>query len=97
MKQKIESIKYSGIYLLILMSLILLLSSIFFYIHIEINKDLNKLKNKTVNISFNQGNMTGILYNLDDKNIKYNLVKKKTLKNNTYYKYLNYEEVTNEK
>ena len=62
-----------------------------------INKDLNKLKNKTVNISFNQGNMTGILYNLDDKNIKYNLVKKKTLKNNTYYKYLNYEEVTNEK
>lgn len=97
MKQKIESIKYSGIYLLILMPLILLLSSIFFYIHIEINKDLNKLKNKTVNISFNQGNMTGILYNLDDKNIKYNLVKKKTLKNNTYYKYLNYEEVTNEK
>lgn len=97
MKQKIESIKYSGIYLLILMPLILLLSSIFFYIHIEINKDLNKLKNKTVNISFNQGNMTEILYNLGDKNIKYNLVKKKTLKNNTYYKYLNYEEVTNEK
>ena len=86
--------------IILINSFIILLGNSYYSVtqSININKDLNKLKNKEINISFNLGDMTGILYNLNDKNIKYNFTDKE-LDSITYYKYLNYEikEVEDEK
>ena len=86
--------------IILINSFIILLGNSYYSVtqSININKDLSKLKNKEINISFNLGDMTGILYNLNDKNIKYNYIDKE-LDNITYYKYLNYEikEVEDEK
>lgn len=78
-------------------SLIILLANSYYSVSqsIKINKSLNQMKN--VSISFNLGDMTGIIYNLNDKKINYKIVESKNLNNLTYYKYLNYTEVDNEK
>ena len=79
-------------------SLIILLGNTYYSFKesYKIHNDFNKLKDKEINISFSLGNMTGIIYNLNDFNINYN-INDKDKENLTYYKYLNYEEVTNEK
>lgn len=79
-------------------SLIILLGNTYYSFKesYKINNDFNKLKDKEINISFNLGNMTGIIYNLNDFNINYNITDNGKEKL-TYYKYLNYEEVINEK
>ncbi len=61
---------------------------------IKIEKDLNKLKGKDINIKFNRLPVTGIVYNLKDYDINYKF-KTPTNPKVTYYKYLEYE-VTNE-
>ena len=57
----------------------------------RINKELNALKNKTIEYNFNYGEPIGILSNLDDFNIKYKYNKKINNKKITYYNYLNYK------
>lgn len=62
---------------------------------INIYKDLSSLKNKEINISFNNGISNGILYNYDDFNIKYN-IGNDSYDKKMYFDYINYE-VENEK
>lgn len=57
----------------------------------KINKDLNALKNKTIEYNLNYSDPIGILSNLDDFNIKYKYNKKVDNKKKTYYNYLNYK------
>lgn len=92
-------LKYGVIGLVVINSLIILLGNTYYSgkESLKINSDLNSISNKDVNISFNLGDMTGIIYNLNDKDVNYTFVKKDKLSNLSYYKYLNYEEVDNER
>lgn len=57
----------------------------------KVNKDLNMLKNNTIEYNLNYGEPIGILSNLDDFNIKYKYNKRIDDKRKTYYNYLNYK------
>lgn len=57
---------------------------------IQIEKDLNSLREKEINIKFNRLPVTGIVYNLQDYDIDYKF-KTPTNPKVTYYKYLEYE------
>ena len=91
-------INYLVISLVIFNSLIILLGNTYYSFKesYKTHKIFNELESKEINISFNLGNMTGIIYNLNDFDIKYNVTDKE-LNNLTYYKYLNYEVINNEK
>jgi hypothetical protein len=92
-KQNNKKLNYLFLTLIIINTSIILLGNSYYSIKesYKINKDLNKLKNKSININFNY-HPTGILYNLNDKHIKYTYINQK-LPNITYYKYLTYKKI----
>lgn len=88
-KHKYLNIIYTSI--IILNTLFPLLGSNYytFINSIKIRNNLLKLENKEIDININ--GMNGIIYNLKDYNISYNIVKEK-LDTELYYHYLTYEE-----
>ena len=89
-KRKVFNIIFIG---LILINSGIILGGNLYYSFTEslkIENDFRKLKDKNINISFNNAHVTGIVYNLKDYDIKYYFEDSKK-KKSTYYKYLEYE------